>query len=409
MLARIEALNPAGDHARDPGGSELAVGGQNPVPLFVELADHSRADICAPVVELFLQLVLDDGALFLDDQDFLQALGELPHAVALQRPDHAHLEQGEADVGGHGLVDPEVVQRLAHVEIGLAGGDDAEAPLGAVDHRPVQMIGPGEGQCRIELAAVQSLLLLHHVQSAVPADIEAVGRHLEVVRPGDDDALGVDVAGRRGFHRIGDALEADPAAGIARHGPAIEAEVQELLHAGRRERRHHRVHEGVLALVRGGRGLGRMVVAGQQQDAAVLGAAGHVAVPEDVAAAVDARPLAVPHGIDAIDRRIAEKVGLLGAPDRRRRQVLVQARPEDDVVLVKQVLGFPQLLIQPAQRRAAVAGDVAAGVEADRAVTLLLHQRQAHQGLGAGQEDAPALERVLVVKADGSVWHGSSP
>ena len=40
---------------------------------FVELAQHVGAHVGAPVVELFLELVFDDLALFLDHQDLAQA------------------------------------------------------------------------------------------------------------------------------------------------------------------------------------------------------------------------------------------------------------------------------------------------------------------------------------------------
>src|SRR3712207_9013965 len=46
----------------------------------VVLAGDARAHVLAPVVELLLELVLDDLALLLDDQDLLQPLGEVPHA-----------------------------------------------------------------------------------------------------------------------------------------------------------------------------------------------------------------------------------------------------------------------------------------------------------------------------------------
>ena len=84
--------------------------------------------LLVPVIELLLQLVLHQRALLLDDQDLLEAFGEMAHAVALQRPGHADLVDGEADLGGVGVVDAEIVERLADVEIGFAAGDDAEAP-----------------------------------------------------------------------------------------------------------------------------------------------------------------------------------------------------------------------------------------------------------------------------------------
>jgi hypothetical protein len=58
-----------------------------PLAAVVELADYPRrAHPFLPVVELFLDLVLDDLAFFLDDEDLLQALGEAARALRLERP-----------------------------------------------------------------------------------------------------------------------------------------------------------------------------------------------------------------------------------------------------------------------------------------------------------------------------------
>ena len=98
-----------------------------PFALVVELADDARAHVVAPVVELFLQLVFEDLALLLDDQDFLEALGELRARLRLERPGMPTLNRRMPMSRGRRFVDAEVVERLAHVEVGLAGGDDAEA------------------------------------------------------------------------------------------------------------------------------------------------------------------------------------------------------------------------------------------------------------------------------------------
>jgi hypothetical protein len=144
----------------------------------------------------------------------------------------------------------------------------------------------------------------------------------------------------RGFHRVGQRLEGHPAARIARQGPAMHAEVEIVLHAGRGQHRHHHRLEEVVGLV-GQRGrLGGMVVAGDHQHAAVLRAAGGVGVAEHVAAAVHARPLAVPHGEHALDARLGRQGHLLAAPHGGGREVFVDARLEDDVV-AGQVLPWP--------------------------------------------------------------------
>src|SRR5690606_35948116 len=153
----VEARDAAGDRARDHRRGQLAGGGQQPVavrsvgpafgwggplPLLVELADHARAHLVLPVVEPFLQLIFEELALLLDDQDLVQAFGELAHAFGLERPHHADLVQAQADGGRGGLVDAEIVERLAYVEVALAAGDDAELRIRAVDHRAVQVVEP---------------------------------------------------------------------------------------------------------------------------------------------------------------------------------------------------------------------------------------------------------------------------
>ena len=94
-----------------------------PLPFadLVVFADDARPHVLAPIVELLLELILDDLPLLLDDKDFLQPLGEMPHALGVERPCHADLEQADADRGGLRVVDAERIERLAHVEIGFAG------------------------------------------------------------------------------------------------------------------------------------------------------------------------------------------------------------------------------------------------------------------------------------------------
>ena len=65
-------------------------------------------------------------------------------------------------------------------------------------------------------------------------------------------------------------------------------------------------------------GIGGVVVAHQRQHAAVLGRAGQIGVAENVAGAVDAGALAVPHGKDAIILSLATQFRLLRTPHRGR-------------------------------------------------------------------------------------------
>ncbi len=134
---RVKAGNALRDDAGDLSRCQLAVRRQYPVAVFVELADDARPDVFTPIVELLLELILDDGAFFLDDEDFLEPLGKLTDALAFQRPGHRNLVQAEADLRRMRVVNPEIVERLAHIKVGFAGSDDTEARPGTVDDNSV--------------------------------------------------------------------------------------------------------------------------------------------------------------------------------------------------------------------------------------------------------------------------------
>ena len=74
-------------------------------------------------------------------------------AFGVERPGHADFEDAQLDVRGQRLVDAQRVQRLSDVKIGLAGRNDAEARLWAVDHGTVQPVGPGIGKRGVDLVA----------------------------------------------------------------------------------------------------------------------------------------------------------------------------------------------------------------------------------------------------------------
>ena len=60
--------------------------------------------------------------------------------------------------------------------------------------------------------------------------------------------------------------------------------------------------------------------------------------------------------------------------------------------------GAQELLVEPAERRSAVAGDEAGGVQPGQPVALALHHQHAHDGLRAADEDALARQVELVVE-----------
>ena len=405
------ARHPAGNGARDLRRVEFIGRRQQPVAVaglariapfagVVELADHARAHVVAPVVEFFLDLVFEDLAFFLDHQDFLQPLRELAHAFGFQRPGHADLVETDADVARDGFVDAQVSQRLARVEVGLAGGDDADLRYRAVPDDAVELVDAGIGQRGIPLVIVHPRFLLQH--PVRPADVEAAFRQLEVLRQHDLHPVRVEVDRGARLDDVGHALHRDPEAGVAAHRPAMQAIIEVFLHGGRVQHRNAAGLQDVLALVRGSGGLGRVVVAGQDQHAAMRAGASHVGMLEHVAAAVHARALAVPHAEDAVVQGAFEQVDLLRAPDAGGGQVFIDAGMKAHMLRVQIFLRLHRGLVDAAQGRAAIAGHETGGVEAGARVADALLHRQPDQRLRAGQEGAAAFERVLVIQGNRS-------
>jgi hypothetical protein len=145
-----------------------------------------------------------------------------------------------------------------------------------------------------------------------------------------------------------------------------------------------------------------VVVAGNRQHAAVFRAARGVGVAEDVAAAIDTRPLAVPHGENAVVSRVAVQRDLLRAPHRGRREIFVQPGLEVDVQGFEKLFRAPELVVDVAQRRAAVAADKAGGVQPGAFVARTLQHRQTHQRLCSVEVDAAAGQLILVIQCDGA-------
>ncbi len=71
-----------------------------------------------------------------------------------------------------------------------------------------------------------------------------------------------------------------------------------------------------------------------------------------------------------------------------------------DVVLVAERAVARQLLVEAAERRALVAGDEGAGVQAAAAIGAVLVEQQAHERLDAGEQDAALVELVAILERD---------
>ena len=115
-----------------------------------------------------------------------------------------------------------------------------------------------------------------------------------------------------------------------------------------------------------------------------------------VAGAIHAGTFAVPQPEYAIDLAVRVGFHLLRAEHGRRGEILVHGRQELDVVLVEERFRPPEFLVEAAQRRSPVPANEPGGIEARGAIDRPLHERNAHQRLGARHEDAARLAPVAV-------------
>ncbi len=129
-----------------------------------------------------------------------------------------------------------------------------------------------------------------------------------------------------------------------------------------------------------------VVVAGHRQHAAMRRSADEIAAMQRIAGAIDAGAFAVPHAEHAIDALAGKRVELLRAIQHGRREVLVDAGLEADVLGQQHCLAAPEFLIEPAQRRSAIAGNQPAGVQAGGTIEPGLFQQHADERLDAGQQ-----------------------
>ena len=97
QIASMEARNPRRNHTGNLRDRKIGLRRQQPIaawmhPLafFVELSNHARTYIIAPVVELFFELVFNDLAFFFHHQNLIQATRKFAHAVWLQGPRHGN-------------------------------------------------------------------------------------------------------------------------------------------------------------------------------------------------------------------------------------------------------------------------------------------------------------------------------
>src|SRR6266849_6684159 len=175
---------------------------------------------------------------------------------------------------------------------------------------PSGSIGAGKCDRGKSLVVLQAQVLL--VAIIGPAQVETTRRHLEIGR--DDEGLHlvgeIDLGG--GLHCLGNHLHADPASGIARHRDAEQAHLDHFVDAGGIEIGHQRGDKGMIGLMRHSGGFCAVIVAGETEHAAVFRRARGIGVTKHVAAAVNARSLAIPDADDAVVLGAGGEIELLG-------------------------------------------------------------------------------------------------
>ena len=121
---------------------------------------------------------------------------------------------------------------------------------------------------------------------------------------------------------------------------------------------------------------------------------------EHIARTVDAGTLAVPDREDAVILAFAEELGLLRTPAGRGGELLVEAGLEHDIRFLELPTGTPELLVEAAERRAAISRHEAGRPQPCEAVALALHHQHPDDRLRTGDEEAFLAEVVFVVERD---------
>ena len=278
---------PAPERLDDRVGVEGSRAGQQDRTVGVALAHH--AGRTGGAVERIAQLHLDERALLLDDDDLIEAIGEAPGDLVVERVDHAHLQEPDPVGAEPRLVEAEQLQCLEHLVVAPARRDDAEPRSRCVVGDPVQTVRrcvqAGEWETGLE-----DLLLdrARHPGPDLAADTAPVRRPVPLeLGQHRADAARTDVDHRRAVGHRGDDLDAAPQADESRNGDAVQAEVEHLLHVAGVEDGQVEVGQRPLRRRRQRRRLARGVVACEREHAAegvgarVLGVADGVAGPID--------------------------------------------------------------------------------------------------------------------------------
>ena len=218
--------------------AEFAVAGQQRLAFGVGLPDQLRRPAVGHRVDDQARgLILDQRALFFDDQQFIATQRKVGEGLRLQRPDLRDLEHADTEGFEVGLGDAEHAQGIEGLQMALADADDAQPDrAGAVTvGLQVDAVGAGKGLKRRELEVPQPFFLRQHGVGV--ADVEALGRQVEISRRDEGQITEVEADRAGALDCIGHALETGPRSGVAAGGVSEQAQRQEVMDRGGVEHR----------------------------------------------------------------------------------------------------------------------------------------------------------------------------
>ena len=379
-LLREKPRQTLGHHRHQHQGAQLARPRQQRLTHRAILAHHLLGLGAGPVIEILLELALDDTALFLDHQHLALAGHEGQRIAPPQRPDHADLVNVDPQPPTGRFVQLQQAQRLHQVQMPLARGDKPVNRVIDVIDAPVNRVRLDKGFHRAQLVPDPSFDL-GAGQVAGP-HMQPAGGHVEL--RGHELSVGLQIHRPPRFHRFRDRLEPHPCPGKPRQGKAVFAKRQVFFHAGRVQRWHEPRHERHIRLMRHRRAHAPVVIPCHNQHATPGRRAIGIAMFESITRPIHTRPLAVPHGKQAVIRAIRVQHRLLRTQNRRRPQILVHRGQKGDLLLLGARLLAPELQIQRPKRRAAIARHETARVQPRGPIPARLVKHDPRQSLRSG-------------------------
>ena len=370
--------------------------------------DQRRATVRALAVDQRLpglavqggrELFFDDRGLVLDDQYLVDPVGHGAQGRRAERPGQVDLDQTQTEVVPSRCAKPEIAQGTQCGGVRRPRGEDGEPGTAGLAGDAVEAGQLGVGVHPGDALAEQVLLDLERARPQEGPWMPGPG----LVRERDPElSEGREGDGGTGIGDVSHDLHGAPQARVTRERHGVQPQREDVGDRGGGEDGHAQRPGGELARAGQGGGLAQGIVPHQRHRTAERGGARHVGVTDGVGRPVQAGILPVPEADHPVDPPAVQLADELGPADRRRGQLLVQPRGEDDLGPGQQVVGALELLIEAAQRRPFVATDEQSGREVAQAVEASLCEQESHHRFHAREQNRPLGCVVAVVQADGA-------